>query len=136
MTLQDLASTLPNGFHDAKLYALSLDYVKGDACLDLDVWVGDLESDDKPVRNAYRSCILKLIGLELFVVEPQDSRYRFKKGEWLTIDVGGLDELSEAPRLALPTFEAGVSVSWVYVKQWNAFMYLAAKDVSFEWKPE
>ena len=41
MTLDELARTLPNGFHDAALHSLALDFNLRTAELLLEIWVGD-----------------------------------------------------------------------------------------------
>jgi hypothetical protein len=40
MTLDELAVSLPNGFHDAELKTLALDYERREARLVLDLWSG------------------------------------------------------------------------------------------------
>ncbi len=52
MTLDELNNTLPNGFHDAQVYSIELDYRAGIAKLHLSLWVGSMD-DPQPEREAY-----------------------------------------------------------------------------------
>lgn len=67
MTLEELADTLPNGFHDAQVSSLSIDYIKREARLLIDLWVSDSPSDSEELREAYRKGELKLSGLLYWV---------------------------------------------------------------------
>ena len=55
MTFEDLNSELPNGFHDARLHGIVIDYVAGRMSLRLDVWVGNLDGPDRE-KIARQSC--------------------------------------------------------------------------------
>ena len=50
MTLNEVAETLPNGFHDAELRRIELDYDLRSCRIQVDVWVGDM--DDTSRREA------------------------------------------------------------------------------------
>ena len=60
MTLDELARTLPNGFHDAEVSTATLDYARGEARLILDVWIGDMEAPAKE-RETYRLAELTFV---------------------------------------------------------------------------
>jgi hypothetical protein len=70
VTLEGLAYTLPNGFHDAQVTSVGIDYVKREARLLIDLWVGELRSDNEELREAYRKGELRLSGLLYWVIEP------------------------------------------------------------------
>ena len=57
-TLQELADTLPNGFHDAEVSSCAIDFVARIVTFELSIWMGD-ESD--PER--YRPDHLEITGL-------------------------------------------------------------------------
>jgi hypothetical protein len=88
MTLDDLAASLPNGFHDAKLKAVSIDYVNRRASLDLHIWIGDLDAAADSEREKYRPAQVKLSGLIFWVSEPPCAGYPYDIGRELRIDVG------------------------------------------------
>lgn len=54
-TLTEIDDSLPNGFHDAMIHSIQLDYVNREAIIKLDVWVGDLNSGDENLRDKYQS---------------------------------------------------------------------------------
>jgi hypothetical protein len=89
MTLEELADTLPNGFHDAQVSSVSIDYVEREARLNIDLWVG-VPSEDEELREAYREGELKLSGLLYWVIEPPDANYLYGKSKQLRVDAGSL----------------------------------------------
>jgi len=46
MNLEDIENGLPNGFHDAFLQRVIIDYAKREATLNVSVWVGEVLSED------------------------------------------------------------------------------------------
>lgn len=54
MTLEEVAASLPNGFHDAYIKGISTDYVTGTASFDLEIWVGDDSAEKEEDREVYR----------------------------------------------------------------------------------
>ena len=71
MTFDDLAISLPNGFHDAELKSIMIDYTRREARLILDIWVADDVSMEE--REAYRPAEVTLSGLLFWVSEPPDA---------------------------------------------------------------
>jgi hypothetical protein len=135
MTLEELAFTLPDGFHDAQVSNVSIDYIKREARLIMDLSVGDPSSDDAELRDAYREGELKLSGLLYWVIEPPDANYPYWESKQLWIDAGDLASASFRPSVKLPEpLPAGAFASWFFVQGWNSFMYVAAMDASLEWK--
>ena len=135
MTLEELADTLPNGFHDAEVRQLNIDYVKREARLLLDLLVGDPSAQTEELREGYRQAEVKLSGLLYWVIEPPDARYEYGKAGTLWIDAGALGSDEPQPSVKLPEpLPSGAFASWIFVQDWNAFMYVAAMDASIEWK--
>jgi len=132
-TLEGLAGSLPNGFHDSELKALSIDYVKRELSLSLDVWTGDLTAPSANGREAYRSAEVLLTGLIYCVCEPPDSRYQYSDAHSVKIDVGEMRSLKRPPAMKLPSVTEEAFASWIFVSDWNAFMYVAAEDVHLTW---
>jgi hypothetical protein len=48
MTIEDLAAELSNGFHDARVHAISVDYDARIAEFTVDVWVGEMKESPFP----------------------------------------------------------------------------------------
>ena len=138
MNIEEIADTLPNGFHDALVRGISLDYERREVVFALDVWVGDLDSDDPAAREEYRCGVLKLSGLLYFVVEPPDvPAEQLRLGEegslWLTADSSDFGELKSYPKLPEPLPGGGFR-HWFFVSDLNCFMYIAATAASFVWE--
>lgn len=132
-TLDDLDASLPNGFHDAELNALSIDYVKAQLRLSLDIWVGDMNAPPGNAREAYRQADVLLSGLIYCVCEAPDAQYPFAGAHSITIDIGAIHQLKTPPAMNLPPVPEAAFANWIYVKDWNAFIYVAAQDARLEW---
>ena len=131
MTLDDLALSLPNGFHDAELEKLTIDYAKAEARLILDVWVA--EDMNPREREAYRLAEVTLFGLLFWVTDPPDARYPYQMAGSKRIDSGPMDTLTKNDLLKLLPVTADAFVNWIFVSDWNAFIYVAAQDTMLKW---
>ncbi len=131
MTLDGLAASLPNGFHDAELMTIAIDFIKREVRLTLDIWIGD----DKE-REAYRQAEVTLSGLIFWVSEAPDSRYPYGEPRSLRIDAGSLTELHPEKRPTLPSIPQSAFSNWLFVVDWNAFIYVAAEDACLKWRGE
>ena len=129
MDLEELAKTLPNGFHDAELRALSLDYLNRKVQLDLDVWIGEM--DPPTERELYRHGRLVLENVSYLVIEPPTSDSGFLDRSALRIDIGpGQPKQSHS---AIPEPPSGSFLAWVYLGEVNSFLLCAAESASLEW---
>ena len=137
MTIQELAETLPNGFHDAHVSCLKIDYARREVAFEMSVWVGEVDSPDLAVRECHRPAVLKLTGLLYCVIEPPDTRYPYLDARDLTIDIGDLGLLPAPGPSNLPSVTLdGAFRSWIFVNQWNAFIYVAACKACLTWRNE
>lgn len=132
MTLDELAVSLPNGFHDAIVYTIAIDYLRHQARFDLDIWVGNLDANDSEQREAYKRAELTLSGLEFWATEPPDASYPYRQ-DCLTIDIGPMHALAAPVSSKLPPIPPDAFANWIFVSEWNAFIYLAAKDAQLAW---
>ena len=132
MTFEELDQSLPNGFHDAEIYSIRVDYGSATVTLDVSFWVGDL---DGPNREEYRRGILKVTGLLFCSIDPPDPAYPFlPDGSPVTVsgDAAKSDTLPVLARLT-PRFPPGASCYRFFVNDWNSFIHIAAKDVQLSW---
>jgi hypothetical protein len=132
MTFEELDNGLPNGFHDAKLSGLRIDYVGGSAVLVLAL---DFGSPDGSKQQDYRMGELRVSGLYFCSIDPPDPRYRYVP-RGIALDVSG----DPAKPDTFPALEAlsrtlppGVSCYRFFVHDWNSFINIAAKDVEIAW---
>jgi hypothetical protein len=129
VNIEELDRTLPHGFHDSCLRGIALDYEVQTALLTLDIWIGDENAPPGEERERRRPARLDLIGLEYFVLEPPDPRYKYRDVGSVTLDLCEAD-------LAFATSRppaAGVFAARFFVNEWNAFIHFAAKDVRLTW---
>lgn len=134
MTLDELNRKLPNGFHDAEISAIELDYVAGTAKFRLSLLIGWPE-DSEPERNAYQEAKMKLTGLCFCSIGPPSPTYPFVlSGRPILVsgDSAKPDHLPELPGLSAK-FPPGTWCFRFFVDDWNAFIYIAARDVEFAW---
>jgi hypothetical protein len=131
MTIDELDALLPNGLHDAKLESVAIDFGARTARLDLDIWVGDDEE-----REAYRRAQITLSGLLFWVSEPPDPLYPFSSPRAMWIDAGPLTDKIPEKQPALPPIPQAAFANWIFVRDWNSFIYVAAIDSSLTWLGE
>lgn len=134
MTLDDIDASLPNGFHDAYVERVEVDYPGAIAKIRLQLHVGT--SDDPPGKcEARRLAELRLAGLVYWVAEPPHPAYLGSgMADKLVIDVGPLANFREEGRQALPpSAPTDAFENWIFVRNWNAFIYLAAREAALEW---
>src|SRR5262245_17465176 len=101
MTIEDISSSLPNGFHDAEICSLHLDYERAEASLLMDI---DFSSPNGATAEATRQGILKLKGVLYFVIEAPGVKVReeekWQRGKlWVADDSSDFSVLKGVPQL-------------------------------------
>ena len=132
MTLTELEATLPNGLHDAYLHSVTIDYVARVARFTVDVWVGTVDLPGQGDRERERRAELRFTGLVYCSIDPPDLRPQYRSA----LEAGPVALMQSNPvdpRSPLPedAFEARL-----FVSDWNAFITIAALDVSLRWTDE
>ena len=133
MTLEELENSLPNGLHDAAISDIAIDYKAKQAKLKLEVWVGDLDSEEDEIREAYRKGELILSGLVYFVIEPPDPTYKYNAEDAITVGAGSAKDKIKASVQLPQDLPSDVFAYWFFVHEWNSFIHVAAKDTKLEW---
>jgi len=136
MTLDELYKNLPNGLHDAIVHSITVDYSKRQARFNLSVWVGDLDSKDEDAREAYRDGELILYDIGYYIVEAPDPSYLYYGTDNITIDTGNVKSLTMPPAVKLPPAQEGMFVNWIYVNEWNSFIYVASRSAELHWNKD
>ena len=128
MTLDELDKTLPNGFHDAEVAAVELDYVGRTAKFRMSLLVGSPD-DPVPERDARQRAVLSVTGLYFCAIEPPDPNYPFASGKSVVVsgDPAEPDHLPSLPAL-MGKLPAGTWCYRFFVVDWNSFMHIAARD--------
>lgn len=132
MTLDDVARQLPNGFHDAHLLRLAVDYIRATGTLDLDLWVGTPAGATDAERERYRAGRVRIEGLLWCVIDPPNVAIHASK-DGFRIDAGRVADLKVRPEIPLVPSDA--FSWWFFVTEWNAFVYVAGRTAVLEWKP-
>ncbi len=135
MTFDELDRTLPNGFHDAFLRKIEMDYVS--RTLRLEVAVCTTGTEGPPRDETYRTARVTVRDVAYLVIEPpdfevrQNSEYPWKEPGEIGIDTG------EGPvshsNTVLPPAPEGTTANWMYLSDFNRFLFFAAGDSSLEW---
>ncbi len=135
MTFKELDHELPNGFHDAILHDLRIDYLRGSAVLRMELDFGD---PDGPKPEDYRSGEVKVTGMCFCSIDPPSHDHPYVPDGY-PLNVSG----DPAKPDRFPAFEElsrtlppGVLCYRFYVDEWNSFINIAAKDVQISWVDE
>jgi len=128
MNLDELAASLPNGLHDARLHKIIVDYGNHEARFIFDIWVGNMNAKIDSKREVYRKEEVILSGLLFLASEPPDSAYLLQQDGPLIVDVGAMHAISKPISIKIPPLPKGAFVNWIFVRNWNSFMYVAAND--------
>jgi len=129
VTLEEIESSLPNGFHDAEVKSLCVDYVERTITFEIRVWIGDVTSPDEQQRETYQNGVLTLEQFLLCVIEPPDAGYPYDKPQPLTIDSGSGNRQQVS---FLETIPEAAFAHWFYVNEWNAFIYVIARGARLD----
>ena len=130
MNLLEIENLLPNGFHDAYLARLSLDFSRREAEFSIDILTG---TDDQPVSDRYRKCRLIIHDYAVVMLEPPVAYRDIRKAKGLGID---RTELSDEERRAVA--DSGYTIPkdnfWLalFVYEWNSRIVINARDATLE----
>ena len=120
MTMAEIEQRLPNGFHDAELLAINVDYVSRQARLDFKLWV-----DVEEIREEYASATLFLDDFQYVVVEPP------RPDNWQH-DQSSVDGFATSAHsgiaIGLPRPAVGKFAHSLFVVNWNASIHIAASS--------
>ncbi|MGA2797903.1 MAG: hypothetical protein ABSE63_10010 [Thermoguttaceae bacterium] len=131
MTLDEIDSGLPKGFHDAEVSQLAVDFLQKTMTLDLDLWIGRMSMPLVADRETYGVAKLELRGLAYFAVEPPDPKYPYAKPGAITVDLCDVEDGS-----SLPPIQSGMFASRFFVSEWNAFIIVSASEALLTWTGE
>lgn len=131
MTFEELDAMYPNGFDDAYIEGLCLNYQNRTAELRLNLRGN---APDSPNCNEYRRALLTLRDFAYFVIEPPDADHLGYPVR--SVQVNGYSEdannfpLFESLR---PKLAPGWFCCRLYVHDWNSFVHVAAADAQLSW---
>jgi|SRR5208337_1138082 len=131
MTFEELDRRFPNGFDDAEITSLTLDYQTRTAKLELNLRGNPPES---PNRDEYQPALLLLDGFYYFVIEPPDAGHLWYPQRSIQAN-GYPEDVRQFPlfEALMPKLSADAFCCRLYVHDWNSFIHVAAKDAQFSW---
>lgn len=125
-----IRDSLPNGFHDAILNRMTLDFCAKEAFFEFRFWVGSMDRPAGAGREARRDGILRLTGVTRVEVGAPDARYEVDAQTGIVVD----GDFGEYPGGA-GCLAGGEIGFWLYVSSWNSRMTFSARACRLEWKP-
>jgi hypothetical protein len=131
MTFEELDKRFPNGFVDAEIHGLNLDYRTRTATIQLNLSGNLTDSTD---RDVYERAVLTIRPFYYLSIDPPDSDHL--PSQWPKITVDGLPEdTAQFPLFEnlKSTFPAAMFCCRFYVHDWNSFIHIAARDAEFSW---
>jgi hypothetical protein len=131
MTFEELEHILPNGFHDAKIERVAIDYVQRSASVLMQLLTG---TPDSVPDVDYRAATLTFTGLGYLVIEPPDPTYPFMRRS-AALNVAGYSEDPASFPCDAILADAPVKLTRCrfFVHDWNAFVHVAAEGMELSW---
>ena len=131
MTFKEIELTLPNGFHDAYLTGVDFNILERTVVLSISVDVSPAGLSDRECRASR----LTAFAVDFFFIEPPDGTYPYRlNSEGLSVSGDGALQGTDSKIEALiSNLTEGTHCYRFFFDSWNAFMYIAARDVAFSW---
>jgi hypothetical protein len=131
VTFEEVEKMLPNGFHDAKIVRMTLDYPAGVLLMTLQILIGRPGHSDE---EEYGQAELSATGLYFCFIDPPDPTYAFRpNGKALGISGASESRESSVIEKLLPKLPEGISLYRFYAEKSNAFIHVAATDIQVSW---
>jgi hypothetical protein len=130
MTFDEWDHELPNGFHDARISNIEIDYVRGLMTLKMGLLT---EVEQGEVDHCAEAVVL-VSGLQFCSIGAPFATYPYQKRAAITVsgDPAKSDHLPELNGLTA-TFPKNTTCYRFFVHDWNSFIYIAAVDVQVRW---
>lgn len=125
MTLEEIIATIPEGFHDAILDQLSIDYEASTITMRVNLCLG-LPHEENPARNRRGKAALLLRGMQYCVVEkPEDNGHGLPSHFHATMkDFPTRPDMADA----VPGLENGHFAHSFFIFGWNCCIHIAAQS--------
>lgn len=130
--IDEISKQLPNGFHDAILKSIFINYESDEILLSLDICIGIPDDPIEEMRDQYMSGKLEFFGIKFFISEAPEPIVPCQKNEELLINIEGIESLPEKIRSNLPKFNQTDSFAvWIYINNFNCFLFICAQSAKF-----
>ncbi len=137
MNWDELEQLLPNGFHDARLDEISINYRARTAVFELELWAVTERPEHRPaeVPNLYRRGKVTFLGLLACTMDVPNGEYQVPDACELWVDVApmsyAISEFPSWPKEPLP--EGAFSRAFYFLNDAASYVHIAAQDIDFEW---
>jgi len=130
-----LGAEEPHGtFHDARLRHVAIDYEEATCAVECELCVGDPDATSEQGRERTRAGRLVFSGLLFWSCEPPAQPSTRPSGAlWMTSEGPLREAPTEAGRNLARSVPSEASAWYLYFSDQNAFAYVAAVGVRFEW---
>ncbi len=132
MTFEELDEKLPNGFHDAKIHAINVDFAGRRVVIRMGLLTG-LPETESP--EGWRAATLTVQPAYLSFIEPPDASYPFMpQGRPLNVD-GSPVTMAQGAAIdeLLPILPKGATTFRFFLEEWNSFFYISGGGVDLSW---
>ncbi len=129
MNISDIEASLPWGLHDAYLEAIEIDWPNARLTVTVRVMMSENQDMDQRAR-------IVLSGLVFCTFDPPEidatHGYEPTPAGGLWVDTGDGAANADAKR-RLPAVPKGSFLNWFFVRQWNSFIHVCARDAELVW---
>lgn len=132
MTFEEFDQRFPNGFSDAEIFSINIDYETRIVTLTFNLRGNSPHSPD---RDVYARAELTVRGIYYVSIDPPDRAHLFgPEREKITVD-GFPEGTHDFPLFAdlKPKLPAGAFCCRFFVHDWNSFIHIGAADAEFSW---
>jgi len=132
MTFEEFESTYPNGFYDAEIVSVSIDYRNREVKLQINLR-GNMP--DSPDSQEYKLAVLTLHSFYYFSIEPPEPDHLFSFRSPYITAVGYPEDPAQFPLIEnlKPTLPLGAFCCRFYIHDWNSFIHVAANKAQLSW---
>ena len=132
MTFEELDQELPNGFHDAKIRSVRVDFVARSIVMGMDLLAGLPDTRDP---ESYRPGTVSVTQAHMFFLAPPDPNYPVAL-HGAPVSASGVSVKcgDDAKVGALLQRIPQDSTAFVFfLDDWNSYLYVAGTTVQFSW---
>ena len=132
MTFEEMDAKYPDGFTDADLVRIVVDYAARTAALHLSLRG---KPADAPERNVYEAALLEVRGLYYLAIEAPDREHISSPAQGKVVVDGFPEDANgfEPFRALQPRLPAGAFCCRLFVHDWNSFIHIAGENATLTW---
>jgi hypothetical protein len=129
LTLAEIERSLPNGFHDGELVGFEVNWENLELILRLRVDINSYADNSR--SPIFQEAELRITGLHYFIIDPPDSseiKLGAKGALWIDSDTATWEREPAELKRVRQKLSAEAFAHSFYVRDWNSFIHLAARD--------